>query len=311
MRPDHVDAVALEQDAAHEDQEVRERQHVADHLRPLRHAAKRKHEAGEQQRRHEEEDRHLHRLQLVACNRTEGDAERQIGADEEQHDGEEQEQAAVHRHVEQPARGGEDQCDLDQADQDVGNDLTGHHFERCRRCGQQILEGTAFALAGHGEAGHQHHGQREDDAHQAGNDVVGSQSLRVETAMHAQFDRWRGRTLHPRQVGRKHIHAQPVQHRNRAVGRHRIGGISFDQHDRRLPAHQIAVETRWKGDDELHFAAIEQAVSLTLIDAADDAEVIAVLHRRDVGTSKRPRIGHDDGGRHVLGIGIDRVAEKH
>jgi hypothetical protein len=102
-----------------------------------------------------------------------------------------------------------------------------------------------------------------------------------------------------------------VQHRDRAVGRHRIGGIGLDQHDRRLPAHQIAVEAGWKGDDELHLAAIEQAVSLTLVDTADDLEVIAVLHRRDVGTSKRARIGHDDGGRQMLGIGIDRVAEKH
>ena len=41
----------------------------------------------------------------------------------------------------------------------------------------------------------------EDDAHQAGNDVVGGQSLRVETAMYAQFDRWRGCTLQTRQVG--------------------------------------------------------------------------------------------------------------
>ena len=46
----------------------------------------------------------------------------------------------------------QDERHLDQADQDVGHDLAGHHLDRQRRRGEQVLERAALALARHREA---------------------------------------------------------------------------------------------------------------------------------------------------------------
>ena len=48
--------IPLQQHSAYDAQEVRQWQHLADVLRPLRHAPEGKHEAGEQQRRQEEKE---------------------------------------------------------------------------------------------------------------------------------------------------------------------------------------------------------------------------------------------------------------
>ena len=62
--------------------------------------------------------------------------------------GEQQAEAADHRHVEQEPRGQQDQADLDVADEDVGDDLADQHLDRPRRHGEQVLHRAALALAG-------------------------------------------------------------------------------------------------------------------------------------------------------------------
>ena len=59
--------VALQQNPAHDAQEMRERQAFADVLRPARHPAKRKHVARQQDVRQKEKHAHLHRLALVSA----------------------------------------------------------------------------------------------------------------------------------------------------------------------------------------------------------------------------------------------------
>src|SRR5688572_20137281 len=55
LRPEIAQAHVLQGDAAHDAQEVREREHLADPLRGLRHALEREHEAAEQHVRQQEE----------------------------------------------------------------------------------------------------------------------------------------------------------------------------------------------------------------------------------------------------------------
>ena len=55
---------AAQHDAAHEPQEMRQRQRLGDILRRPRHAGEREHEARQQDLRQEREERHLHRLEL-------------------------------------------------------------------------------------------------------------------------------------------------------------------------------------------------------------------------------------------------------
>ena len=74
---------ALQHDRPHDAQVMRERQRLADILRPDRHAGEREHEAGQQDVRQKEHHRHLHRLQLVLRHGREGVTDRQIGGDEQ------------------------------------------------------------------------------------------------------------------------------------------------------------------------------------------------------------------------------------
>src|SRR5262245_4415082 len=62
----HVgEAVPLQHDAADDADEMSEREHLADPLRPVRHAAEREGEARQQEIWQEEEERHLHGLELI------------------------------------------------------------------------------------------------------------------------------------------------------------------------------------------------------------------------------------------------------
>src|SRR6185436_18677492 len=170
--PEIRPAVALEQDAAHEAHEVSRGQDLADRLRPAGHAAEREHEAREQHRRQEVEERELHRLELVLRKRRKGDADREVGGDEEKGYDIQDGNAAHERHEEEIARREQDDARLDQPDEDVRHDLAGHHFQRLRGGSEQVLHRAALALARHGEAGHHYHGHGEDHPHQAGDDVV-------------------------------------------------------------------------------------------------------------------------------------------
>ena len=65
------------------------------------------------------------------------------------------------------------------------------HFERPRRHGEQVFHRAALAFAGDGQAGDHDHGHREDDAHQAGHDVVLGDGFGVVERVDAQIDRAR------------------------------------------------------------------------------------------------------------------------
>jgi len=66
---------------------VGEGQDAAHGLGPGGHAPEGKHEAGEEHGGQEEKEGHLHGLELIAGQGAEGDAQGQVGADEDQYHG--------------------------------------------------------------------------------------------------------------------------------------------------------------------------------------------------------------------------------
>jgi hypothetical protein len=101
---------------------------------------------GEQEGGEEEEEGHLHRLELVVGDGGEGDSEGEIGPDEQEHDREQERQAAFERDIERSPCGEEDDAGLEVADQDVGDDLAEHDLRGARRGGEQVFHGAPFAL---------------------------------------------------------------------------------------------------------------------------------------------------------------------
>lgn len=116
LGPQIADGRAFEQDAAHDPDEMGERQALPDPLRPNRHPREWECEPGHHDIRQEEHDRHLHRLQLVPGDRGEGVTDRQVGGDEEGGQYREDCNIAHHRHAEQPDAGAEDQDSLNKSD---------------------------------------------------------------------------------------------------------------------------------------------------------------------------------------------------
>ncbi|MNR24982.1 hypothetical protein D3C85_1420990 [compost metagenome] len=105
---------------------MRQRQQVAQVLRPHRHALEREHESGQQHVGQEIKHGQLHGLQLVLRQRRQRDAHGQVRRHEEQRRQVHGQQAAQDRHMKYEVRGQQDDGGLDQPDGDVGHDLAGH-----------------------------------------------------------------------------------------------------------------------------------------------------------------------------------------
>ncbi len=201
---------------------------------------------------------HLHGLELVAGDGGKGDAHGEVGGDEDQRHGQQQDQAADHRHVEEEAGADEDQPHLDVADEDVGNDLADQHLERPRGHGEQVLHRAALALAGDRQGGDHDHGHREDDAEQAGDDVVLRDRFGVVEGVDAQVNR----AVRPGQESERPLEVvlqraveQQGQGAERVAGGGRVGGVGLDEDGGPVAAQQVAREILRDVDDELDFAA--------------------------------------------------------
>ena len=236
-------------------------------------------------------------------------------ADEKQCDDVEQQEAPDHRHVEDKARGDEDQGDLDVAHGDVGKDLADDHLERPHRRGQEIFHRAALAFAGDGERGDDDHGHREHDAHQAGHDVILRDVLRIVLRVDLEVH-GPGLALQPGersgQVVIEHAAGERIHGGERGAGRRRIGGVRLDQHRRALAAEQPVGEIHGDVDDELHVAQLEQALRLGLRRGfPHNDEIVAGAHRLDERAGERPLVGTTQRGRQVARVGVDGEAEHH
>mmetsp|Transcript_23364 Transcript_23364/g.55522 ORF Transcript_23364/g.55522 Transcript_23364/m.55522 type:complete len:372 (+) Transcript_23364:433-1548(+) len=294
---------------------MRQRQGLADMLRPAGHAAEREHEARQQHRGQKEEEGQLQRLQLVAGQRREGEAHAEIGQHEDADHRQQQHRAAHHRHLEQQEGGTQDDGQLQIAQQHIGQDLADHHLERPHRCGQQVFHRAALTLAGHGQRSQHDHGHGQDGADQAGHDVVAGQSFGVVAALDAHLERrgaWGQRGERPAQLAVQRGLCKLVQRGNGVARSRGVGGIGRDQQRRPFAAHDAGAEVVGHDDQELNVAALQQRVAARFRNAAfDDAEIAAGLQRRDDAARHWAGVLADDRGRQALGVGVDRVAEQH
>ena len=190
---------------------------------------------------------HLHRLHLAPRDGGDGVAEGDIGGDEEERRGEQQEQRARHRHVEEELARDQDDRDLDEAEADIGHDLAGHDLVGARRHGEQVLDRAALDLAGERERGHQDRRHGQDDAEQAGDDVVRGDALGIVAAVDDDFDGKRPRREAGKRadrLARERAAHDLVEGAERIGGRGRVGGVGLDEELRPLAADQGTLEVR-------------------------------------------------------------------
>jgi len=258
--------------------------------------------------------RHLHRLKLVARQCREGEADGQIGGDEDQQNDREQKEAADHRHLEEKARGGEHQRRLDVADHDVGHDLAEHDLQRARRHGQQIFHRAALDLSRHGERGEHHHGHGEDHADDSGDDVVLRPVLGVVARMDDEVEGRRRRDPTRERSGKIAIERRGREQAQGGDGiarGGRIGRVGVEQDLRTGAAHDIAGKIRRNFDHELDGPAPDQRLRfLARFGPFRDPEIVGVFERREKRSREDRVVLREDGGRQVLRIGVDRIAEE-
>ncbi len=255
---------------------MRERQCLADILRPGRHAGKRKQETGQQNIRQKKHHRHLHRLQLVLRHGRERVADRQIGGDEQRAERGEHTEIADDRHTEQRDADADDQRGLHETDHDIGRDLAEHDLDGGDRHRQQAFHGAALDLACHRQRSKDQHGHGEDGADQSGHDVELGHAGRIVARVGADFerhDRTVGNVAVVRQRGLQHL-AERAERRTR---RHRIGSVGCDQDRRLVAAAHRALEIGRYFDREQHGSRGEQLVDLSLgARQLGDLEIIGV-----------------------------------
>ena len=78
--------------------------------------------------------------------------------------------------------------DLHCADDQIGQHLADHDLDRRGRHGEQILHRAALGLARQRDRGHHHHRHLQDDAEQAGNDVVLRDAFRIVAPVHHDIE---------------------------------------------------------------------------------------------------------------------------
>ncbi|MNK40650.1 hypothetical protein D3C87_593000 [compost metagenome] len=216
--------------------------------------------------------------------------------------------------MEHVVRGQQDDGRLDQADGNVRHDLARHHLDRPHRHRQQVFHRAPFALARHGQPGHHHQRHRQDHAHQPRHGVVLRDLLFVVELVHAHVEgRLAARQARQRagQVLLRHGLGQLRGRANGHAGRHGIGGVGLDQQRRAFAAQQPAREVRRYRHHEQHPALGQRrAPGFLVVQFLGDVKVVRRLHRRDEAAREGAVVRRDDGGGHLLGIGVDGVAEQ-
>ena len=187
---------ALQDDPAQHDEEVARGHQVRDGAQHGRHGADGEDEArqehrGEQRRQQAELERD--RLRVGDGGDQQAEAQR---AQQIQQGGHEKIQVgAAHHHVEQHARGQEDDRRGQQRDHQVGRGLAQDQLGGAHGRHADLLHGAALLLAHHRHRGGEDRGQHQQEADQAGHQELGGAQLRVvEDARLVDRDVRRGRS---------------------------------------------------------------------------------------------------------------------
>ena len=216
---------------------------------------------------------------------------------------------------EEEVRGDEDQRHLHAADHHIGGDLAEHDLDRADRHGEQALHRAALDLARDRERREDQHGQRQDRAHEAGHDVEPRLAGRIVAAVHAQLVGLRGlRRERPpgrRGRGRRRCATRPCRAETAPPVADRVGGVGDDEQRGALAAHQVAAEIGRDLHAELHGAGEQELVELLLARGAPhDVKIVARPHGRQERAREGAVVLDEHGGRQMLGVGVDGVAEQ-
>src|SRR5690606_32517940 len=252
---------------------------------------------------------------LVARRRRDEEAERQVDDDEDVEADEEGDGRTLEGHVEEYARGGEEDDGLHVADEHVGQNLAQHDFHRADRGRDQHLHGAALGFFDDGDGGDHHHGHTEDDGEEPRHDVGGGLALGIVLAVDDDRER-RGRAGRLTQRALQRFADGDVddarERGNRTAGGGGIGRVGGDEDFWRAPADHVALEVLRDDDDEIGVAAPQRL--LAGFDAgyrATEIEIGGVLHAGDDGAGQRAVVGHFDQRGQVPRVGVDGKAEQH
>jgi len=180
LRPEHLYADALEEDAADDLHEVAHGVQQRHPLDGFGHVADGKREAGQHEGGLKEEERADHGLLLSGGEGGEKQACAEGGQEEEDRGEQEYEQAAAKRDLEQEEGDRGDGGHVDEADHGEGDGLAEHQFDGTDGRDHDLLHGADLFFADDGEGG-KHEGDQEDDVgHGAGDEVVTAFELGVE-----------------------------------------------------------------------------------------------------------------------------------
>ena len=293
---------------------MRQRQDLADGLRPFRHAPEREHESGQQNRGQEEEESQLHGLHLGAGDRGESEAKCQVGHHEDR-DAEEQDPWVSHKWdiKQDPGSQQDDQC-LPGADGDIGQDLPEHHFNRFHRHGEQVFNRALFRLPRHRHSRdhHQCHGQ--DHAKQAGHDVVTRHRFRI---VHLMDDQFEGR-LAASKAGERAFQVMPqgigengLRKADGAGGCGRVCRVRLDQDLRLLAAYQLAGKACRDRDHKSDFPTGQQVTRLArVICLHHEVIIVRRLERLNQCADDWRLLLHQKGGGQVFRVHVDGIAEQ-
>jgi hypothetical protein len=98
---------------------------------------------------------------------------------------------------------------------------------------------------------------------------------------------------------------------DRRPGGDRIGRVGDHQHRWPVAAPHIALKACRNLDRELHLACAHQPVELGRIAHLQlEIEIVGVAHRREHGAGERTVVAHQYRRRHLLGVGVDGIAEQ-
>ena len=255
------DAPALEEDHAQDLDVVRHGDREAEVLKEYGHRITREHKAREKEPWQKGRDAHEPRLQLVLRERCDHEPHRKRGEEEEGRERIEEQHAPAQGHAEH--REGNENTDrrLDVAKHNIGQNLADEQFPYMQRRYKELLKCARLALAHDGHGDHDHHRDREDDAHECGQHVVGGDGIGIvpRADAHVVGRRCGGRSAHSDGL---HPHAKP---RQGGDGRGRGDGVRgidnrLDRH--RVPRICLPHEIGRKDNADLCITALDPLVQL-------------------------------------------------
>ena len=198
------------------------------------------------------------------------------------------EKTSSHGNVEKEPGRHKDQKNLHIPHKDIGQNFAQHDFQRVDRGGEQALHGAALRFPGDGQSRDDHQGERQNNAHESGNDIVLRNGFRVvlgvNTDVHGKLLRGQ-RRKRAFQILLQGPSYDFVKSGHGVAGSGRIRGVSLQQQDRAFSPHDPSPEKLGDGQDELngsaskHFLRVGAALGLP-----NHMKVAAGLHGCDDGS---------------------------